>query len=159
MQIMAEGDPGAEAEQDTRIRVLLVDDDEAIRETLRLILEEEGYAVIEAPDGVVALDVLRALTYPVVVISNHNMPRLDGPGLFNFILADPALAARHVYLYMTAGNRVIPPTFASQLEELNAPVLRKPFDLDTFLAAVAQAAERLRASQGTAESATPDAQS
>jgi hypothetical protein len=69
----------------TGVRVLVVDDDEAVRQVLRGALEDEGYTVIEAPDGVVALDILRAVTDPMVVITDHNMPRLDGPGLFSIL--------------------------------------------------------------------------
>ena len=129
---------------DQRPVVLIVDDDEEIRETLRFALEDDGYEVIEAPDGAVALDVLHALPYPIVVLTNHNMPRLDGPGLLSFVREDPALAQRHAYIYMTAGNRLIPPTFARDLAELGVPVLRKPFDIEELLRMVADANGRLQ---------------
>ncbi len=125
------------------VRVLIVDDDEAIREALHLALEEEGYMVLEAADGLVALDQLRAASQPMVVLTNHNMPRLDGPGLLNFVVDDARLSGRHVFVYMTASNRIIHPTFARQLEQLQAPIVRKPFDLDTLLDAIAAAAERV----------------
>jgi hypothetical protein len=67
-----------------------------------------------------------AVPYPLVLLSNHNMPRLDGPGLFSFVTEDPGLARRHAYVYMTAGNRVIPPPLVRQLEALSVPVLRSP---------------------------------
>ena len=63
-----------------RHRILIVDDDEEIRVTLRILFEDEGYNVREAPDGAVALAILRAVPYPLVVLTNHNMPRLDGSG-------------------------------------------------------------------------------
>jgi CheY-like chemotaxis protein len=127
------------------VRVLVVDDDEAIRETLRDVLDEEGYATIEAPDGLVALEILQALSYAIVVLSNHMMPRLDGPGFFAIVSRDPVLRSRHVYLYMTANTRVLSPSFADQLARLRVPVLRKPFDLGDLLAAIADAARRLPA--------------
>ena len=130
---------------DEPTRVLIVDDDEAIREVLRVVLEDEGYQVIEAPDGLVALEMLRAMPVPMVVLTNHNMPRLDGPGLVNFVVEDPALAQRNAFIYMTAGNRVIHPAFARQLETLEVPVIRKPFELDALLAAVDHAARDIRA--------------
>lgn len=136
---------------DHKVRVLIVDDDEPIRAVLRDLLEDEGYQVVEAPDGVIALDVLRAMPVPMVVITNHNMPRLDGPGLVNFIVEDPELANRHALIYMTAGNRVINPSFARQLDALNVPVLRKPFDLIILLDAVAAAARRLAPEQPATE--------
>lgn len=139
-----------------KARVLIVDDDEGIRAALRDCLEAEGYGVIEAPDGVVALDVLRALPYPIIVLSNHNMPRLDGPGLFDTIANEPALAARHSFLYMTANNRVLSPTFAHQLEGLGAPTIRKPFDLDRVLDAVAEAARKLTPEDGEGGDPAPE---
>jgi CheY-like chemotaxis protein len=128
-----------------RHRVLIVDDDEEIRATLRILFEDEGYDVFEAPDGLAALHMLRAVPYPLVVLSNHNMPRLDGPGLFSFVTEDPELARRHAYAYMTAGNRVIPPPLARQLEALSVPVLRKPFDIEDLIAVVEDASRRLEA--------------
>jgi CheY-like chemotaxis protein len=128
-----------------RHRVLIVDDDEEIRATLRLLFEGEGYDVLEAPDGLAALRILRAVPYPLVVLSNHNMPRPDGPGLFSFVTEDPDLAQRHAYVYMTAGNRVIPPPLVRQLEALSVPVLRKPFDIDDLIAVVEDASRRLEA--------------
>lgn len=126
-----------------RIQVLVVDDDAAIREFLRMLLEEEGYTVFEAIDGITALDVLRSGPEGMVVITNHYMPGLDGPGLITALLADPQLAGRHALLYMTAAGPDFPPSFEQRLRQLHVPVLRKPFELDAFLSAVARAAGRL----------------
>ncbi len=127
----------------TGVRVLVVDDDELLRQALRSALEDEGHPVIEAPDGVVALDILRAVPDPMVVITDHAMPRLDGPSLFSFLLDDPGLALRHQFLYLTAANRVLDPAFARQLDVLGVRVFRKPFELGAFLEAVTDAATRL----------------
>lgn len=125
------------------VHVLIVDDDRDIRDTLRLVLEDEGYDVLEAPDGVVALEILRTSAYPMVVLTNHNMPRLDGPGLLNFISTEPALMRRDAFIYMTAASRIISPDVRQTLKELHAPVLRKPFDIQHLADAVADAATRL----------------
>jgi two-component system cell cycle response regulator CpdR len=127
----------------TCVRVLVVDDDLLFRYALRSALEDEGHNVLEAPDGVIALDILRTVTDPMVVITDHNMPRLDGPSLVSFILDDPRLALRHQFLYLTAANRMLAPAFARQLDLLGVRVFRKPFDLGAFLDAVAEAATRL----------------
>lgn len=124
--------------------VLLVDDDEGIRVSLRMLLEDEAYRVIEAPDGIVAWDVLRTFAEPAVVITNHNMPRLDGPGLINLIQEESGVADRVALIYITAGNRVITPTLQQQLAHLSATTLRKPFDIEDMLRAVAAAAEHLK---------------
>ena len=58
--------------------VLLVEDNAEIREGLREVLEMEGFAVREAPDGAVALEMLRAGPTPALVLLDLMMPVLDG---------------------------------------------------------------------------------
>ena len=59
--------------------ILVVDDDPAIRDALALLLEEEGYVVHTAPDGLAALAVV-ARDSPDLVITDLYMPGLDGVG-------------------------------------------------------------------------------
>src|SRR5262245_64068037 len=59
-------------------RVLVVDDDEDIRETLRLVLEDAGYDVLLAADGRSALDVLRKGAEGLVVLLDLQMPNVSG---------------------------------------------------------------------------------
>ena len=56
---------------------LIVDDDRAIRTTLRDLLKDEGYPVGEAVDGLAALPVLREDPHPLVVLLDMSMPRMD----------------------------------------------------------------------------------
>ena len=59
-------------------RIVIVDDQELLREGFRLILERAGMEVVgEAADGLEAIDVCRA-TAPEVVLMDVRMPRLDG---------------------------------------------------------------------------------
>jgi two-component system response regulator (stage 0 sporulation protein F) len=125
-------------------RILVVDDDEDIRATLRFAFEDDGYDVVEAADGLVAWEILRAMPHSLVVLTNHQMPRLDGPGLFSFIAAHPDIAARHAYIYMTAGARVIPPNLQRHLDTLDVRTLRKPFEMDDLQAAIDEAFGKLR---------------
>ena len=60
-----------------RPRVLVVDDDKAVRESLRRSLEFNGYDVALAADGAEALAGIGA-THPDVVVMDVMMPRLDG---------------------------------------------------------------------------------
>jgi CheY-like chemotaxis protein len=59
-------------------RVLVVDDDADIRETVSLILEDEGYEVQSAGDGAAALAVLRAGPAPDVILLDLMMPIMNG---------------------------------------------------------------------------------
>ena len=62
--------------------VLTVDDSRSMRELLKLALSSQGFSVIQAEDGVHGLEVLREQTAPDVIITDINMPRMNG---FEFI--------------------------------------------------------------------------
>lgn len=126
-------------------RVLVVDDDQAIRETLRYILEDSGFDVIEASDGLVALDILRTSASPLVVLLDLMMPRLGGSGVLGAVAEDWRLATCHAYALVTANPYTFPPAFNTLLSRLNVPVIRKPFDIDVLIGIVEAAAERLAA--------------
>ncbi|MBZ5709207.1 hybrid sensor histidine kinase/response regulator [Nannocystis pusilla] len=75
-----------------RTRVLVVDDDEVIRETLREAFAGEGYEAITAADGGEALQTLMHEARPDVVILDLVMPVLDGGRVYQAMQADPQLA-------------------------------------------------------------------
>ncbi len=58
-------------------KILLVDDDQGIRRTLRDILEFEGYEIEESPDGLDCVTKLKKKDYDAVIM-DVKMPRLDG---------------------------------------------------------------------------------
>lgn len=62
---------------DARPRLLLVDDEAAIRDSLAPVLERAGFAVTTASDGADALSAIRAHP-PAIVVSDVLMPNLDG---------------------------------------------------------------------------------
>ena len=64
----------------TGARILVVDDDNAIRETLRAILEDEGYPVAAASNGREALEKFRNGRFDLVV-TDKAMPEMDGDQL------------------------------------------------------------------------------
>jgi response regulator RpfG family c-di-GMP phosphodiesterase len=70
--------------------VMIVDDDPSARRLLRRLLEREGYSVIEAGDGVAALEAAKAAT-PDVVVMDVDMPRMDGIECCRQLKADPIL--------------------------------------------------------------------
>jgi len=61
--------------------VLLVDDSVTMLMSLRATLELNGFKVDTAPDGEVALAKLKAGSKPDLIITDINMPKLDGLGL------------------------------------------------------------------------------
>ena len=58
-------------------KILIVDDEKTIRESLKVILEDEGYAASTAGDGKEALEEIKNSNYDVV-ISDIKMPNIDG---------------------------------------------------------------------------------
>lgn len=126
-------------------RVLVVEDDASIRETLRFILEDGGHEVQEAEDGVEALAALRATRTPMVVLLDVLMPRMGGREVLRAVAEDSRLAERHAYILVTATSETFPLEFANLLTRMQVPVIAKPFDIDRLLGGVGAAAQRLSA--------------
>lgn len=123
--------------------VLVVDDDADTRQVLHALLEDTGYAVFLAPDGEPALQRLREHPRGMVVLLDLNMPGVDGAAVLRAVAAEPALAARHAFVLLTANAHTFSLAFAQLLSHLAVPVVPKPFDIDQLLAVVDQAARRL----------------
>ena len=109
-------------------RLLLADDDRAIRESLERALELEGYAVTSVADGVEALSAIRR-SPPDVVILDVMMPGVDGLGVCRVIRAD-GLAVP--ILMLTA--RVEVDARVAGLDAGADDYLAKPFELEELLA-------------------------
>lgn len=124
--------------------VLVVDDDDDLRASLRYLLEMEGYEVEEARDGIEALDRLRTSEQRLVVLLDLMMPRLSGMEVLNAVAADERLAERHAYLIVTANRDTIQPPFSGLLRRLEVPVVMKPYDVDEILAVVAKVTRKLQ---------------
>lgn len=123
--------------------VLVVDDDAAIRDTVRFALEDSGYTVSEAADGLAALKQLRTRHEPTVVLLDLMMPGLDGAGVLGAVAGDRRLASQHAYILVTANTKTLTLAFANLLQSLSVPILNKPFDVDDLLDSVAVAARRI----------------
>ena len=76
--------------QDRRAIVLVVDDDHALRETTVEILREEGHIVVQAADGLRALDLLRGGDIDVLLL-DLGLPRLDGPAVLKALEEPPTV--------------------------------------------------------------------
>ena len=108
--------------------VLVVDDDEDIRDALSVVLGSEGYLVVCAMNGAQALERLRECR-PALIILDQMMPVMDGPAFIAAKKLDPSIS-RIPVLAITASMQ-------PQLEGATA-FMRKPVDLDCLLAAVAR---------------------
>jgi CheY-like chemotaxis protein len=125
-----------------RPHVLVIDDDDGNREAFRIALEEAGYATDMVADGAAALAYLRASKDRMVALLDLMMPGVDGYQVLQAMAADARLATRHAYI-VTSASALSTPTLEDLLTKASASLLRKPFDEDDLLAAVAAAADRL----------------
>jgi two-component system chemotaxis sensor kinase CheA len=85
-------------------KVLVVEDSFTVRELQRSILEMAGYLVVTARDGREALRVLDGQPDVAIVITDVEMPQLDGFGLTRAIRADPAHASLPVVVVTSMGS-------------------------------------------------------
>ncbi|MEA2573770.1 MAG: hypothetical protein QOH93_1068 [Chloroflexia bacterium] len=106
--------------------ILVIDDEPAIVDILRAILEEEGYNVHTAANGRQGLDSIAA-SRPEVVICDIMMPVMDGRAFCRALEKDPSLDNVPVVL-MSAVQDLIRKSDCKY-----AAYIQKPFDLDTVI--------------------------
>jgi len=110
-------------------KVLLIEDDESIRENLTELLEALGYIVETAIDGQDALDNLKSSqNLPALILLDLMMPVMDGFQFRKIQELDPKISRIPVAL-MTAGGDI-----EAKSEMIRADAhLKKPFDLDQVI--------------------------
>lgn len=84
-------------------KVLLVEDEDALRRVMKDLLEREGFTVFEAADGVIALDEIDRAG-PDIVVLDLNLPRLDGYGVLSHLRSRPATANLPVIVLTAKGD-------------------------------------------------------
>jgi CheY-like chemotaxis protein len=109
--------------------VLVVDDDEAIRDSLCEILEDEGHPAVGVPDGREALDFLRGDRRPCLILLDLMMPVMDGATFRAEQLGDPRLSSIPVAVITAAGVQA-----ASGMRA--EAVLPKPLRIENVLTVV-----------------------
>lgn len=112
--------------------VMLVDDDEIIREMISEILVTKGYVVLQAGNGQEAVEVLiTAERLPSVLLLDMAMPTMDGPEFLRLRAQDPIL--KEIPVVAVSGSP--PPKAADQEIE---GFLRKPVEVSQLLEAICQ---------------------
>jgi len=109
-------------------RVLIADDDRAVRESLARALELEGYDVVTAADGVETLTLARRESFDVLVV-DITMPHVDGMAVCRVLRAD---GDRTPVLMLTARSGT--PDRAAGLDAGADDYLPKPFAVSELLA-------------------------
>ena len=105
-------------------RILVVDDDQSIRQLVCTIVKREGFPVDCAVDGIEAIELLQKHSYAVILL-DLMMPRVDGFGVIRWLKEHPQ-EPKPIVLVITA--------YADQkFKEVDASVvagvLRKPFEV------------------------------
>ncbi|WP_058865849.1 response regulator [Chloracidobacterium thermophilum] len=119
----------AETASLTSARILAVDDEPLIRQSIGHALQRQGHQVALAADGRDALEQLGATTFELVVC-DISMPHLDGIELCNLVRSDPRTAAIP-FLFLSAYQDI-----ETRLQGLSAGAndfLGKPFSLDELV--------------------------
>jgi two-component system, cell cycle response regulator len=111
-------------------RVLVVDDSTLVRMVLRRDLEAHGWEVVEAHDGVEALELCRAQP-PDIMLLDVEMPRLNGLQVLDTLRRDAELAEIPV-IFLTA--RSSSDNVAEGLRRGAHDYLRKPFETPELMA-------------------------
>ncbi len=122
-----------------------MDDEPDIRGFLRGLLEDEGYTVGEAVDGADGLALIRASSRRRVVLLDYKMPRMNGAEMLRAVMADPQLAGRHAFIFVTANLLVFSPELLQLLTAAAIPVVEKPFSISLLLKEIERAIGRLQA--------------
>ncbi|MEP7226734.1 MAG: response regulator [Gemmatimonadales bacterium] len=121
------------------ILVLVVDDEAAVRRFAVRVLERESYVVVEARDGVEALELLRHKETAVdVVVSDIVMPRLNGVELMQ------ALVVSHPDLPVILMSGHAPGALVELGIAAPCAILPKPFQSDRLLEEVRRCVTRDR---------------
>ncbi len=117
-------------------RVLVVDDDDSIRDFVSTALGYEGYDVVAASDGATALAALDRSLAPSVILLDMRMPVMDG---WEFSRAYRERPGAHAPIVVLTAAR----DAAEYATEIGAEgFLAKPFDLDELLRTVARHARQ-----------------
>jgi signal transduction histidine kinase len=123
-------------------QVLVVDDDDDVRETLEMLLTSHGYTVATAENGLLALTRLRGGEIPLAMILDMSMPIMSGPEVIDQLGGDPALA--RIPVCVVSGDLSILP---------RAPpgtlVLQKPIQVDRLLEFVGRHVPGVRGATAT----------
>jgi DNA-binding NtrC family response regulator len=122
---------------------ILVIDDDVVRETIGLILQDSGYLVVSAEDGHRGLNAFRS-EKPDLVITDMIMPGGDATATIREIFAqEPAIKI----IVMSGGGRIANTDLLKTAQQIGVrEIIHKPFDPDNLLGCVSRCLGPLRES-------------
>ena len=122
----------SERQQEIDTHILVVDDDPTLCQTIQIVLEEEGFVVETAMDGLEALEQVER-TRPAMIVLDMGLPLLDGEAVAKRLRTRYGMTIPIVL--MTADGHV--KEKGKRVEAVVA--LGKPFEIDDLVTAVNQA--------------------
>jgi len=109
-------------------RVLIVEDEETVRELEKFILEQHGYEVMEARDGLEGLTKAE-FRRPDLILLDLMMPDVSGGRMFDEVRHHPA--TKDIPIVVVTGKPDAHEMFDDAIGEEN--VIMKPFEADTLI--------------------------
>ena len=134
-------------------RVLVVDDSRAFRAYLCSLLRQHGYATLSAADGIEGLEVLQANPDIRLVITDYNMPRMDG---LTMVSEMRKAHSQDELSIIGISNSADPETLARFLKGGASDYLHKPFSIEEFYCRVDQNVDMLRIIRRARDAANRD---
>jgi two-component system chemotaxis response regulator CheY len=114
-------------------RVLTVDDSKTMRDMLKLALTEAGYDVVQADDGAHGVEVLQSTPDIDVIVTDINMPRMDGYAFIDSVRKNPKNRTTPILVLTTESE----PEKKRRAREAGATGwIVKPFDPVKLVAAI-----------------------
>jgi two-component system response regulator CpxR len=111
--------------------ILVVEDDLDIRELLAESLEDLGFSVVTASNGLEAAQLIRTMPAPpLLILLDLMMPVMDGYGFLEERAKDPLLSSIPVAI-VTAGHGVDPERLGQ-----GTPIIPKPIDLPLLVSVI-----------------------
>ena len=118
-------------------RVLVVDDSETVRQQVAGALENAGFSVTQATDGIDALEQIGRTSFSAVVL-DVNMPRLNGLEMLERLMSDPKHDAELPLLVLTTE---VQPSMIQRAKKAGARAwMVKPVKLEQLVSAVTKLA-------------------
>jgi two-component system response regulator CpxR len=108
--------------------ILIIEDDEGIRETLKVMLDFEGYPVFTAANGKEALDVLHKIPSPGLILLDLMMPVMNGWEFVEAFKQEASWRGIPIVILTAFADK------GQMLDQLR--ILKKPVEIDTLLGTV-----------------------
>lgn len=108
-------------------RALVVEDDRAILNLVKIVLEREGFTVEGVRDGAAAVELLKSVAYDLLIV-DLMLPELGGESLLDYIEEARPHYLRRVVITTASPNRM-----SCELLQRICRILAKPFDIDQLV--------------------------